>query len=121
MLVEDPAPGDGKRSLHISGGCVQPTASINLPVHAKGGHYVLSCWAKTEDINQAGRIILTINGRDEQKEKPEVLVNDTEWRFYKSKKSQYWSPNHKLRLEIRIGGLISAHMFVDCIKIIETP
>lgn len=121
MFLDDHAPDCGEQSLYIGGGCIQPTAWIDLPAQEEGGYYVLSCWAKIEDTTQTGQIILTITGENEQEEKLELLLDDTEWTFYETQKSQYWPANHKLRLEIRIGGLIPAHMFVDCIKIEKIP
>ena len=55
-LVDDPAPEAGTKSLIINGGCVQPTATFELPLQTDDGYYVLSLWGKVDEA--AGEIIL---------------------------------------------------------------
>ncbi len=115
MFVDDPAPEGGKQSLYIGGGCIQPTAFITLPLQTDDGYYTLSCWGKIKESYQGGMIVLTIEGEGE--EKIQLTVDNKEWSFYESQQALYCPADYKLRLEMWIGGIKSAHMFVDCIKI----
>lgn len=117
MLVNDPAPGGGDRSLHIGGDCIQPTAHIVFPPSGSDGSYRLSFWGKIHDSAQRGRLILRIDGDDEQGVEAGLTVDSDRWAFYKSKRPLYLSAGEALRLEIMVGGIVAASMSVDCIKI----
>ncbi|MFB0515280.1 MAG: hypothetical protein ACETWG_01600, partial [Candidatus Neomarinimicrobiota bacterium] len=58
MFVEDPAPGQGTRSLLIGGGCDQPIAWIDIPCPAGDGSYRLSFWGKTGAVEIDGGSVL---------------------------------------------------------------
>lgn len=115
MYVSDPAPGGGKQSVYIFGYCLQPAAFITLPQRIDEGYYVLSCWAKIEEDNQSGKIVLTTE--EDRKNVIQLIVRDKEWTFYKSQQALYCKASDKLRLEVWVGGIVTVHMFIDCIKI----
>lgn len=117
MFVTDPAPAGGNQSLHIGGGCVQPTAYIDLPTPALGGYFKVSCWGKLEEITHGGSMGLVIDAGNAQRREIHLMVSDTVWTFYESEEYLQCPPTQDLRLEIFIGGFVPAGMFVDCIEV----
>jgi hypothetical protein len=117
MLVKDPAPRGGEQSLHIGGGCSQPTAHIVLPVQTDGANYRLSCWGKLLDKSQRGSLILAINTGGDRRRETTLVVDRENWGLYKSEGTLYCPAEHELRLEIMIGGFVPASMLVDSIRI----
>lgn len=120
MLVEDPAPGGALRSLLVFGDCIQPTAHIVFPPSDSAGSYKLSFWGKMHDIAQRGTLVLAIDGGDEPREETRVSVEGSQWTFYRSEEPLYLSANQALRLEIMVGGIVSASMSIDCVRIEES-
>jgi hypothetical protein len=119
MFVGDPAPGGGERSLHISGDCIQPTAHIVFPPDGSDRGYILGFWGKLDDARQTGTLILAVKGDDGQREERALTVDGDQWTFYRSEKPLYTSADEALRLEIMIGGIVSASMSIDHIIIEE--
>lgn len=119
MFVDDPAPGGGLRSLLIAGDCIQPTAYILFPPSGSAGSYRLSFWGKIHDNVQVGELVLAIDSDIEPREARRLMVAGDEWTFYRTKEPLHLSANQALRLEIMIGGFVSASMSIDCIKIEE--
>ena len=117
MFVSDPAPKGGKQSLHIGGGCIQPTAHVVLPVRDDDASYRLSCWGKLDDTERRGAIVLAITESGEQRSEIALVVGSDKWAFYKSAELLHCPANQRLRLEIIIGGIVPASMLVDCIKV----
>jgi hypothetical protein len=117
MFVSDPAPGGGNRALSIGGGCIQPAAYIDLPPQTEDGKYSISCWGKTTELPQTGEVVLVIADVEGPSLGIQVEVDSEDWRFYVSGKYLYCPADHGLRLEIWIGGLVPAHMFIDCVKV----
>jgi len=119
FFVPHPAPYGGNRSLHIGGGCIQPTAYLTLPPQAGDRNYRISCWGKAPEQSQAGNVILTTTYIGVEREYIQLIINHKEWTFYKSEESLFCPANYSLRIEIYIGGIVPAYMFIDCIKIEE--
>ena len=117
MFVEDPAPNCGEKALHLGGGCIQPTAYLDLPISNKDEIYSLSLWAKIIEENQSGVILLSVIDGDRKLSEISLLVNSQNWKYYKSEKSLLCPAGKQLRLEIMIGGIIPASMLVDLLKI----
>lgn len=116
MFANDPCPEDGKRSLHIGGGCPQPAASIELS-GVEEGNYRFSFWAKMGQESQSAQVILKTCCGAEDAEKLIVLVDSTGWKFYQSEGNLNVTSNKKLALEIWVGGIIYADVFIDNLKI----
>jgi hypothetical protein len=117
MFVSDPAPKGGNRSLHIAGGCLQPTTYIDLPAQTHDGDYRVNCWGKLEDASRGGKIVLAIHPEGENRGEMQLIIAGEEWTFFESEKSLHCPKNQRLRLEIWIGGFAPASMFIDCIEV----
>jgi len=116
QFVSDPSPGGGEKSLHIGGGCLQPTAYIDLPVQPDSGNYTISCWGK-RGIG-VGSVILTICDETYHDGTELTLrINQDDWTYIQSEESIYCAPGKQLRLELWCGGYAPQTMFVDQIKI----
>ncbi|UCE17709.1 MAG: hypothetical protein JSV84_12600 [Gemmatimonadota bacterium] len=117
MFVADPAPGCGRQSLFIGGGCTQPAAYIELPSQAEDSYYIVSCWGKANESDRGGKIVLTTGDVGEERDETELIIHGTEWVSYASEESLYCPADNTLRIELWIGGFVPAYMFVDCIKV----
>ncbi|HEX9935458.1 MAG TPA: hypothetical protein VGB38_09705 [bacterium] len=117
MFVEDPAPNSGKQSLHIGGGCIQPTAWKVFPKAEADARYALSCWGKIDQENQSGEVVLMLDGDERFSSETVLSVNSREWTFYGSEKSLFCPKGRSLRLEFRVGGIIFASMAIDVLTV----
>jgi len=115
-FVNEPAPDGGKKSVLISGGCIQPTASIDLPIVHKNSKFVMSCWGRVNEDNQSGLVSLKVMDGENSKNSVALNVNTKTWNLYKSEKL-ICQPGEHLRIEIMIGGIIGASMNLDLLKI----
>ena len=112
MLKYDPAPNFGLKSLYVGGGCVQPAASIILKTLPDGPYYI-SFWAKIEIENLSGSITLS-NGSNE--EPLPININNKYWKYFEAG-PVIVKPNFPLKIDIIIGGIIPAYMFIDNLKV----
>ncbi len=112
MMVTEPAPNSGKKSLHIGGGCIQPAASLELNDLSSQAYYI-SFWAKVDDENQAGAITLS-NGTNE--EPLPITVSTTEWEKFEVGPILV-KDNFPLKIDIIIGGFVPASMFFDNLQV----
>jgi hypothetical protein len=108
--------GGDKHSLHIGGGCIQPAASYESS-SVQPGKFKLSFWARMRQSSQSAAIYL---GPSDYYSKPERLrldVADTTWKYYETEKSLNISSPTKLKLEVLVGGIIFADVYIDNLKI----
>lgn len=119
MFADDPCPENGKRSIHIGGGCPQPAASIELP-SLNEGYYKFSFWGKMGQQSQSAQVILKIFDNADESKNIIVEVNGTDWKSYQSQGNLYVPVDKKLSLEIWVGGIVLADVFIDNIKIEKT-
>src|SRR4030042_5053909 len=77
-LVADPAPGGGEQAVKITGGCIRPTAYIDLTSNRKG-FYKLSFWAKVIEENQSGMVALSVKNGDDILSSFEAEVVEHSW------------------------------------------
>ena len=117
MFVKNPAPNGGEKSLLLCGGCVQPTAYINLPISNVDENYSVSFWAKIIEENQSGVISLSVIDGDIKLSEISLLASGQTWKYYKSEKKLFCPIGKQLRLEIMVGGIIPASMLIDLLKI----
>jgi len=119
MFADDPCPENGKRSILIGGGCPQPAAYIELP-SLNEGNYKFSFWAKMGQQSQSAHVILKISGNIDESKNIIVEVNGTDWKSYQSQQNLYVPADKKLSLEIWVGGIVLADVYIDNIKIEKT-
>lgn len=120
MFSDTGCTSESKKSMHIGGGCIQPAASYELSA-AKTGNYKISFWAKMGQVSQSANIVLKISGENDESKKINVVVSGTEWKQYSSNGSLYLPVNKKLTLEIWVGGIIFADVYIDNLKIEKIP
>lgn len=117
MFVPDPAPGGGKKSLRIGGGCIQPIAWMEFPPAHIERKFRLSCWAKIHQESQTGGVLIANMDGETKIVAAELSMTGQTWNLYQSEKPLICPPGKKLRVEISIGGIIYASMQIDVLKI----
>lgn len=101
----------GRHVLRIGGGCIQPAATLDIPV-SSDGRYRLRCDARiTEGLN--GHLELYVNA---QKPPVQVLVDSPTWRHYVSE-GVVAHRGDTLVLDIYIGGIVFNEMMLDNLAI----
>jgi len=106
-------------SLNISGGCMQPAASCEIPV-VPSGKYKLSFWAKMGQASQSAGLCLKQADSLDFIDTVNVQVTDTTWKYYETEKSLNMNSPSKLKIEVFVGGIIYANVFIDNLKVIKT-
>ncbi len=117
MFVEEPAPHGGDKSLLIGGGCIQPTASITFPKLEHTTSLKLSCWGKVREEHQSGVLILSAIDEAESLQSISITLQGNEWKHYESEGILLCPSGKQLRLEIMIGGIVGASMYLDRLTI----
>ena len=117
MFVDDPAPGQGLRSLRIGGGCVQPTAYRNLDPVFEEGDYQLSLWGRVNDPNQSGSVILRL--ADVSDQEISVTLHENRWVYYRNPNTLHVPAGSRMRIEIVIGGIVPASMNIDGLAVLK--
>jgi len=115
MFVDDPAPGCGKKSLLLEGGCLQPAAWRVLDTEYGSSLYKLSCWGKKG--TDSGNVRLTIIQNHRPLAEIMFTIDSETWRFYQAEKVLPHPPGSKVQLELRVGGFVYQNMFIDGLKI----
>jgi hypothetical protein len=116
MFVKIPAPGGGKNSLHIGGGCTMPTAFLTLPPQYEEGNYLMSCWGKIDE-SSGGRVYLTTSDVHNDSVTVRLDVHSLEWQFLQTETSLHCSMEDTMRIEIWIGGIVPNSMYIDLLKV----
>ncbi len=117
MFVPDPAPNGGRKSLHIGGGCVMPTAQTSLGERRAGGDYTISCWGRLDDAGQRGAVALAAYLDGQRCAESSLVMTTGEWDYYTSAEPLSCEPGAELRIEISIGGIVAASMSLDCLEV----
>ncbi|MBI5020839.1 MAG: hypothetical protein HZB59_05330 [Ignavibacteriales bacterium] len=111
----------GKQSAYVSGGCLVPHTSYQLPSSSHDRKLVLRCWGKNLEIG--GVVELEAVPEVFIPENPKnyifVVISDTIWKSYRSESILYCPANSKLVLSMSSGGYIPSAMLVDLLEIIE--
>jgi hypothetical protein len=116
MFVEDPAPGQGSRSLRIGGGCVQPTAFLELAPVLEGD-YCLEFWGRVNETSQSGTVIL--RRTDESNEGIGAFVRENQWTFVRNQNPLHVPAGSRIRIEILVGGYVPASMNIDGLAVVK--
>jgi hypothetical protein len=117
MFIDDPAPGCGRKSLHIGGGAasMQPIAIFDFPPQSREGYYTMSCWGKSMNY---GSIVLTTMSDWTGENSIELYIENPEWKLYSTEESVFCAKNQRLQIGIIVYGYFSGHsIFVDCLKV----
>ena len=117
--LADAACPDGKsHSLHIGGGCIQPAASYEIPAVVPG-KYKISFWGKMGQDSQSAGLSLKQVGNSSLMDSVNVQVTGTSWKYYESGKSLLVTSAAKLKLDVLVGGIIFADVYIDNLKIVK--
>lgn len=119
MFVDDPAPGGGQKSLLIGGGCIHPTASLDLPKPSAPGFFTISCWGKVDSSFHGGSVELFVNDGEQDHESISLNINQRGWNHYTSSTPLRYESNQVLKCEIHVGGIVFDCMKIDLLKIIR--
>lgn len=114
MIADEVFSTNGEHSLHISGACLQPAASIELD-NTSEGMYKLKFWAKMGQPSQSAILVLKTEGGNANK--IEITANSLDWRYHESENYIQVPADKKMILEIWVGGIVSADVYIDNLKI----
>jgi hypothetical protein len=117
MFLDDPAPNGGRKSLHIGGGCVHPTAEAVVGGEHAAGDYVISCWGRLDDVSQPGGVVLKAYLDGQPCGESTLTVRTGEWSYYASGEPLTCDEGVEFKIELGIGGIVAASMSLDCLKI----
>jgi hypothetical protein len=115
MFTDEPAPGLGQKSLLISGGCIQPAASLLLASSPTSGENHLSCWGKKGAVG--GAIQLSVYSDREVTSQLRLHIDSDDWKFYEVTGKLDCPSSSILKLEMWVGGIIFNSMYVDGLKV----
>jgi len=118
-LTNISCPGGKHFSLNISGGCVQPAASYEIPV-VQSGKYKLSFWAKMGQTSQSAILYLKQAESSSFPDSVYAQVTDTTWKYYETRKSLNINSPSKLKIEVIVGGIKFANVFIDNLMVMKT-
>jgi hypothetical protein len=115
-LADSACPEGKNHSLHISGGCIQPAASYEIP-NVQPGKYKISFWGKMGQASQSAGLTLKQSGSSSIMDSVNTRVTSTTWKYYESEKGLTVASVTKLKLDVLVGGIIFADVFIDNLKI----
>lgn len=111
----------GKQSAYVSGGCLHPHTSYQLPSSSQDRKLVLRCWGKNLEIG--GGVELEAVPEVSIPENPKryifITISDKFWKSYQSDSILFCPANSKLILSMSSGGYVPSSMLVDLIEIIR--
>jgi len=112
-LSGEPSPGGGERSVHVYGGCIQPTAHLVLEPRDVDAVYSLSLWAKLTAGSSPGAVSLATDGDYETRKVTSLEVDSDEWSFLRSEEAIACPAGLGMRIEIWIGGIKGGSVLID--------
>ena len=123
-FVFDPAPLCGRRALRLSGGCLQPTASLVLGPFEVDGKYTFSLWARSlKEVGLSGGMVFLLRqGTFPQLDSSvSVAITEDKWRDLNAPATVFCPAGQRLQLEFFVGGIVPAAVLVDglavyCVK-----
>jgi hypothetical protein len=115
MLVNDPSPNGGSKSLNTGAGCVsnRPYLTLTLPE----GSYILKCWAKNAPESTGGSVYLERNSSSYSDGSISINVQEKRWTFYQTNATVYSSGMDTFKLGVSAGGIVFGNITVDQISI----
>ena len=112
MLVNDPSPNGGAKSLNVGAGCYGPRPYVTLILPE--GDYRLRFWAKNSQGSLGGGVSLQNTGTNES---ISIDVQDYNWIFYESGRTIRSRILQRFELHVDAGGIAYGNITVDQISI----
>lgn len=102
-----------KKSVFISGGCIQPHARYVFKNNLPQGYYAIECWGKAY-LKTFGGVVSLKYQRDENYNYSSVDIgfSDSVW-TYKISDTLFFDKSHNLTIEMSAGGIIMSAILVD--------
>ena len=113
FLDDRAAPGGGKCSLKVSGGCIIPHARYYLGKMEQDGYLTLNFWGRNLELG--GAVSLEVYG-DSVIEKV-VSVSDTLWKFYSLADPVYTNQNSDVYISVNSGGIVYSAVLIDVLRV----
>ncbi len=113
VLVSDPCPQTGEKSVRVSGGCIAPHASLVLDSPGMNLNVDIEFYGK--NLLGGGSVSYFTGSRGLFWD--HIEVDDTTWTLYQSENSIYWHADSTLTIWMISGGITSGAMLIDELKI----
>jgi hypothetical protein len=113
VLDDRAAPGGGKKSVKVSGGCVVPHARYYLGKMEQDGYLTVQVWGRNLELG--GLVSLEVQG--DLSAETSVFITDTVWKSYQLPERLYVSPNSDVYLTMNSGGIVYSAMLIDLIRV----
>ena len=111
----DVPPGGGTQSVYVAGGCLAPTAWVDLNPLDQDSRLLLRCWGKS--LVGGGSVMLDRSGEFSQG--IQIGIGDSAWTSYASRDTLFCPANIPMRLSVLSGGIIFNSMLVDRLEIVR--
>lgn len=123
MFVEDSAPDQGTHSLLIGGGCIQPTAWIDIPCTTGAATFRLSFWGKAGLVTPYGGSVLLgpADWLAPRSESIQIYTDSLDWTFYQVEMELHLEGIDTIRIQIEVGGYIYDDVQIDGLEIVAFP
>ena len=112
----EPSPDGGNYSLYVSGGCIWPHVSIEIPAQGTDGYYQLAGWGRNLEI---GGLVELHNNLRIPNESIYFNVTDSAWTHYAADSILYCPAGQSMTLMMGAGGIVASSMLVDQIEIVK--
>jgi hypothetical protein len=114
VVVRESAPGCGKQSIQVSGGCLVPHAGTRIAGPARDAYVELRCWGKNLLIG-GGVEICRISALHES---VYISVTTKEWTFLQSDTTLFVPGGDSLDIWMNAGGIAASAMLIDGLQVV---
>lgn len=115
-LKDEPSPDGGEYSLYVSGGCIWPHVSIEIPAQNTDSYYQLTGWGRNLEI---GGLVELYNTASPQDKSIYFSVTDSVWLHYTADSFLFCPAGQSMTLLMGAGGIAPSAMLVDQIEIVK--
>ena len=112
----EPSPNGDSYSLYVSGGCIWPHVSVEIPAQETDGYYQLTGWGRNLEI---GGLVELHNNLRIPNESIYFNVTDSAWTHYAADSILYCPAGQSMTLMMGAGGIVASSMLVDQIEIVK--
>jgi len=113
VVENSAAPGGGKRSLKVAGGCIIPHARYYLGKMDQDGYLTLKLWGRNLELG--GFVALEVHG--DRSSETGVSISDTAWKSYTLPEPVYVTQNSDVYIILNSGGIVYSAMLIDLIRV----